>query len=83
MERPLSGDEILRRFLVGGFEELGGAQSQELADYLEQRATASGLAAPMFLAQAIREVDRLLREHDEYGGTQVNFLRWVDRLVLG
>jgi hypothetical protein len=53
-----------------------------LADYLEQSASATGLAAPLYLAQAIRAVEGLFREHVEYGGTQIDFVRWLDHLVL-
>ena len=36
----------------------------------------------MFLADAIRAVDKLFQEQDECGGTQVDFIRWLDYLVL-
>ena len=57
------------------------AQPLELADYLENRAAQTGQSAHLFLSQSIREVYALMREQDEYGGTRIAFIRWLDGLV--
>ena len=76
-----NGEELYRRFIAGGFERLVNEQPRELADYLENRAVTSDSSAPLFLALAIRSVYRMFREHDDHGGVQVDFVRWLDHLV--
>ncbi len=75
------GEKLFRRFMHEGFEALASEEPQELADWLEDRAVASGEAANLFLALTIRAVYLLFRSHDEHGGTQLNFVRWLDHLV--
>ena len=74
-------EELYQRFIAGGFEQLVNEQPKELADYLENRAVTSGSSAPLFLALAIRSAYGMFREHDEHGGVQVDFVRWLDHLV--
>jgi hypothetical protein len=73
--------ELLHRFAHGGFEALIDSEPAELADYLEQRAAETGRSAPLFLSQAIRSAYRLFREHDEYGGARLGFVRQLDQIV--
>jgi len=74
-------EEIFDRFQTIGFEALTDEQPPILARFLEDKACASGLAAPLFLSQAIAAVDALFREHNEYGGIQIGFVRWLDHFV--
>ena len=54
----------------------------ELADYLDRFASTTGQSAPLFIAEAIRAVDRLSHEHDESGGIRMGFANLLDDLVL-
>jgi len=73
--------QLFQRFAETGFQQLLAAQLTELADYLESRAVDTGLAAPLFLSQAINTVLTLFLEHDESGGVRVGFVRMLDDLV--
>jgi hypothetical protein len=47
----------------------------------QERAAATGLAMPLFILEAVEAVQTLLRDHDEYGGIRIGFLRRLDELV--
>jgi hypothetical protein len=81
MSTEQSGDDLLRRFASGGFEQLINDEPELLSQYLEERASTKGLAASLFLAEAIRRFYTLSLAHDEAGGIQVDFVRALDRLV--
>lgn len=81
MEENTDGENLLRRFELGGFDEVLGSELPELADYLEQRALQTGLVAPQFIAEAIRAVANLFKEHDESGGIRAGFFRKISEFV--
>lgn len=53
----------------------------ELAAYLEAHAVDTGLAAPVFVAQAIRTIDSCTREHNARGGVRTAFLAKLDSIL--
>jgi hypothetical protein len=77
----LSDNGLLQRFAADGFGQLNANQMTALCDYLENRAVETGLAAPMFVSEAIQAVERLFREHDGYGGVRRDFVDHLDGLV--
>jgi hypothetical protein len=81
MSTEQSGEDLFRRFAAGGFEQLIHGEPEQLSQYLEKQASATGSAAFVFVAQAIREVYTLFLEHNEAGGIQVDFVRELDSLV--
>jgi len=75
-------DELLRRFVVGGFERLTGDELLALSERLEETTSATGEAAPLVLSEAIKAVYALFREHDEHGGVSLDFIRYLDKLAV-
>ena len=73
--------ELLQRLLDVGFAKLPGARIPELVRDLENRAVDSGLAAPVFVAEALGFVEALFGEHDRGGGVSPDFLAQLDRIV--
>lgn len=61
-----------------GLQALPPDQLSELADRLEDRSVESGLAAPSFVAQALRIIDALFEASDEAGGIREGFVRMLD-----
>lgn len=76
----ISDEELLQKFVNGGFGQTSN-QLDQLRDYLDNRAAETGLAAPMYLCEAISKVAELFRKHDVYGGLRVGFLNQLDNLV--
>ena len=77
----LGGEELYERFTLDGFEALINDQPKRLADWLEARSVSTGQSANLFLSQSIRAVYSLFIDHNEAGGVQVDFIRWIDHLV--
>jgi hypothetical protein len=69
-------------FAAKGFGALVEDQPEKLANYLEECASETGFAAPLFLACMIRNVDCFFHEHDSYGGVRVDFIATLDQSFL-
>jgi hypothetical protein len=80
-EENAGGRGLLQRLERGGFQAIIGSEFVELADDLEERASETGLAAPLFIAAAVNAVWELFREHNEAGGVRVGFLRKIDGIL--
>jgi hypothetical protein len=76
-----SGRELFDRFRSGGFAALVNDEPRVLVEYLEYLAGETGEATSLFMAEAVKKVDRLFRDHDEYGGIRMGFIRRLDQLI--
>jgi hypothetical protein len=78
----MDGKTLLLSFEESGFDGVVGAQLPTLAAYLEQRAVETGLAAFLFIAEAIHAVKSLFDEHNEAGGIRTGFLSQMNDLAM-
>lgn len=76
-----SDNELLQRLVTVGLARLPPDRLTELAAYLEARAVDTGLAAPVFVAQAIRAIGSCTSEHNERGGVRIAFLAKIDSIL--
>ncbi len=81
MNPELSDLPPLNAIFIDGLERVADTTLREAAEQLEDRAVDTGLAAPLFVADALRSVLSLLNEHDSAGGVRVGFLQKLDGLV--
>ena len=75
-----SDEDLLQKFVTGGFSKVSN-ELDRLGDYLDNRAVETGLAAPIYLCEALRIVANLFKEHDRNGGLRVGFVKQLDSLV--
>jgi hypothetical protein len=81
MNAELSDYHQLNAIFREGLATVPDTTVREAADLLEERSVETGLAAPLFVAEALRSVLSLLAEHESAGGVRVGFLQQLD-LVL-
>src|ERR1700674_3522032 len=75
------GEQLLEQFAISGFSGLVSDEPTQLVGYLERAAKADDSDALSYLAEAIKNVDKLRREHDERGGVRGGFLKKLDHLT--
>lgn len=81
MQPDPSDHHQLNALLTEGVAMLPDVALRELADVLETRAVETGLAAPLFVSQAIRSVIGLMADHDSAGGVRLGFLHQLDSVL--
>lgn len=81
MNGDLSDNHQLNLIFRDGIAAVPSKMLQEAADVLEERAVETGLAAPLFVADAIRSILSLMTEHEEYGGIRIGFLLRLDSVL--
>jgi len=75
---PITDNALLERLVASGISALPPDRLPELIQSLETRAVETGLAAPSFLAQALRPIDRLFDQDSESGGIRTGFIAQLD-----
>ncbi len=78
---PHDAGELFSSLVNSGFEHVTGAQLLEIADYLDRRAANTGVAATLFVSEAIRGLHGFFMEHDEYGGIRNGFISELSDLM--
>ena len=77
----ITDNALLERLVTDGISALPPDRLPDLITSLESRAVETGLAAPIFLAQALRPIDGLFEEDSESGGVRIGFLTGLDKRI--
>ena len=82
MFMPLVSDiGLVRNLVTGGLANLPPDRLGIVISLLEKRAVETGLAAPLWVAEALQPIDSLFDSYSESGGIREGFLQLLDERI--